>query len=266
MNGCAKRLHLRLGKHYANLALQRRAGALRFWEFTHDAGLEVPEHVHERAHAFVLLAGSFWEIQRRNVRAVPAGMVLLHPRGTRHRNVIGAHGAHSLAIEFDDDFLARHWPDRLARLGSTTASQAPGVFRSGRMIHEAMHRDVPTAKLENVVESFLTALLREAAAAPNWFTEVKEHVEANTASTLREIGRAVGRHPAHIMREFRRREGVPLGEYQRALRIANACRMLRQSRRSLVEIALACGFADQSHFTRTFKRFVNMTPHAYRKA
>jgi AraC family transcriptional regulator len=129
-----------------------------------------------------------------------------------------------------------------------------------------MRRAVPSAKLQNAVESFLTALLREAAAAPKWFMEVKEHVEANTASTLREIGRSVGRHPAHIMREFRRREGVPLGEYQRALRIASACRMLRQSRRSLADIALACGFADQSHFTRTFKRFVNMTPHAYRKA
>jgi len=35
---------------------------------------------------------------------------------------------------------------------------------------------------------------------------------------------------------------------------------------ALSAIALANGFADQSHFSRTFKRFMNMTPDAYRKA
>jgi AraC-like DNA-binding protein len=34
----------------------------------------------------------------------------------------------------------------------------------------------------------------------------------------------------------------------------------------LSDIAAAAGFADQSHFARTFKRFTNMTPDAYRKS
>lgn len=42
--------------------------------------------------------------------------------------------------------------------------------------------------------------------------------------------------------------------------------LLRSSPLSLAEIALACGFADQSHFTRAFARLVGMTPGAWRRA
>jgi AraC-like DNA-binding protein len=41
--------------------------------------------------------------------------------------------------------------------------------------------------------------------------------------------------------------------------------MLRGSETSLADIALACGFADQSHFTRTFTRVFGISPGAWRK-
>jgi AraC family transcriptional regulator len=44
----------------------------------------------------------------------------------------------------------------------------------------------------------------------------------------------------------------------------SACRSLATSTAALSEIALANGFADQSHFSRTFKRFTGMTPAVYR--
>src|SRR5205823_3842255 len=48
------------------------------------------------------------------------------------------------------------------------------------------------------------------------------------------------------------------------LRIAHSCRQLSQTEASLSEISLAAGFADQSHFGRTFKRLVGITPAEYR--
>jgi AraC-like DNA-binding protein len=54
-------------------------------------------------------------------------------------------------------------------------------------------------------------------------------------------------------------------KYLRRLRLGIASRTLVYTRRSLVEVALACGFADQSHFTREFKRYFGRTPRAYRE-
>lgn len=48
-------------------------------------------------------------------------------------------------------------------------------------------------------------------------------------------------------------------------RIARAKPLLRQSSLSLVEIALACGFSDQSHFTHLFTREEHISPGRWRK-
>jgi AraC family transcriptional regulator len=57
---------------------------------------------------------------------------------------------------------------------------------------------------------------------------------------------------------------VSIGTYVRALRVKHAKELL--PKRSLVEVALACGFADQSHFTRTFRRIEGMTPTEFRRS
>lgn len=52
----------------------------------------------------------------------------------------------------------------------------------------------------------------------------------------------------------------------RRLRIESTCRELATSEAPIVEIALAAGFCDQSHFTRTFKRLTGIAPSQYREA
>ena len=58
---------------------------------------------------------------------------------------------------------------------------------------------------------------------------------------------------------------APSGEYVRRQRIALACRSLAESDMPLADVAIEAGFADQSHFTRTFKRQLGVTPAAYRR-
>jgi transcriptional regulator GlxA family with amidase domain len=50
------------------------------------------------------------------------------------------------------------------------------------------------------------------------------------------------------------------------LRIEQAQRLLAQRDVPLAQVALACGFANQSHFTQAFKRQLGLTPRAYRQA
>jgi transcriptional regulator GlxA family with amidase domain len=48
-------------------------------------------------------------------------------------------------------------------------------------------------------------------------------------------------------------------------RVARAKSLLRRSDGSLADIAVACGFANQSHFTRVFSREVGLSPTQWRR-
>ncbi len=61
---------------------------------------------------------------------------------------------------------------------------------------------------------------------------------------------------------FRQHVGVPPHRYISQLRVARACELLRQGM-SAAAVADACGFYDQSHFTRHFKHHCGMTPGQY---
>jgi AraC family transcriptional regulator len=68
----------------------------------------------------------------------------------------------------------------------------------------------------------------------------------------------------HLAQTFRKTYQCTIGEYVRKLRIEYACHELTNSAKPIVDIALAAGFCDQSHFTRTFRRVVGAAPSQYR--
>src|SRR5262249_58739901 len=80
-----------------------------------------------------------------------------------------------------------------------------------------------------------------------------------------EIAQGAGIHPARLCHGFHEQYGCSVGEYLRQRRVEFACRQLATSDAPLVEIALAAGFADQSHFSKVFKRRMGMTPAAFRQ-
>ena len=79
------------------------------------------------------------------------------------------------------------------------------------------------------------------------------------------IAAASGVHSVTLARGFRRAYGCTLGEYIRR-RIERAIEKLRTSSAPLAEIALANGFADQSHFSNLFRRYTGVTPSRFRRA
>jgi AraC-like DNA-binding protein len=85
------------------------------------------------------------------------------------------------------------------------------------------------------------------------------------ATSLHEIARACGLSVGHFSRAFRRSMGLPPHAWLLQRRVEAAKAMLRRREESLSLIALACGFADQSHLTRVFTRHVGLSPGAWRK-
>ena len=90
-----------------------------------------------------------------------------------------------------------------------------------------------------------------------------EHFEA--AVSLNELVAASGLSRFHLLRVFSKELGLPPHAYQIRLRIERARTMLRKGMPPAL-VAGAAGFADQSHFTRHFKRVWGITPARYASA
>jgi transcriptional regulator GlxA family with amidase domain len=95
----------------------------------------------------------------------------------------------------------------------------------------------------------------------------KELLAANLTGsvTLAELAKACDLSIRHFTRAFRVSTGVSPHAWLLRLRIEKAKGLLASSGRMLADIALDCGFADQSHFTRVFQRSVGVSPGAWQR-
>jgi len=102
---------------------------------------------------------------------------------------------------------------------------------------------------------------------PAWLRSAEELLRARLADRigLGELAEVVGVHPTYLARAFRAHYGLSVGEYGRRLRLAWAAAELARGEKPLAEIATSAGFADQSHFTRVFRRHIGTTPARYRE-
>jgi len=81
--------------------------------------------------------------------------------------------------------------------------------------------------------------------------------------SLDELGRCVGLSAFHAARLFARETGMPPHAWRNALRVNRSLPLLRAGL-SVAAAAQACGFADQSHYTRHFRRVFGVAPGRWR--
>jgi len=82
---------------------------------------------------------------------------------------------------------------------------------------------------------------------------------------LETLAKQAGLSRFQALRAFKQRYGLPPHAYQLCLRISHARRLLRDGAPA-ADVALRCGFADQSHFIRHFKRLNGVTPMQFARA
>src|SRR5262249_52559171 len=157
--------------------------------------------------------------------------------------------------------------------------EGPAEFRGSPPAHLALRLyqeycrmdDLSPLAMEGLALELLAAASRRPAPVPGrrpppWLGRVTDILQARFAEkfSLADLAAAVDVCPDHLARAFRLHRGCTVGEYVRRLRVDFACRRLASSDAGVVEIALAAGFSDQSHLTKTFKRHVGVTPGEFR--
>ena len=101
---------------------------------------------------------------------------------------------------------------------------------------------------------------------PSKFSRVVDYIDAAIDGdlTLDAMAEVAGMNPFYFARAFRNRFGETPHQFVLRRRIDRAKRLLSETETPLVEIALSCGFASQSHFASVFHRHVGLTPSRYR--
>ena len=88
--------------------------------------------------------------------------------------------------------------------------------------------------------------------------------ESKTLLTNVALARIVGKSVSAFERQFKQHLQTSPMQFYRTLRLARAAASLIQTSNSIAEIALSCGFSDQSHLTRQFKQMYGSTPSDWR--
>ncbi|HET7331890.1 AraC family transcriptional regulator [Dyella sp.] len=103
--------------------------------------------------------------------------------------------------------------------------------------------------------------------APWQAQKVIDHVRANLEAPIRveEMASVTRLSTSYFFRAFRLSFCMPPHAYVRAVRLARARELLLDSDEQVSWIAVACGFADQAHFSRVFRREMGCTPRRWRR-
>lgn len=259
------------GTFYGAVQSRRELCDAIFTDLRHTSPRKLPSHSHELPFFAVLMEGLYAERYGRQERQFRPFTVHFRPAGVPHQDEVGPPGVRFFEIE-----VRPGWRHRLADC-SAALDIARDDCKGGELLWLAMKlfRELHHGGGDDLsVESLLSELMSAAARMPpedklprpTWLSRIVEKLSVEYADrlSLDQLSREAGVHPVHLSRVFRKFVGEGIGEHVRRLRVRAACEQMQEPEMSLAEISLVLGFADQSHFTREFRKVAGMTPMAFR--
>ena len=234
--------------------------------------LRVSSHAHEQANFCIALQGTCSEFYGRKLREYRPLSLDFMPADHTHSLTFDGVPLRCFNVDVPPHLLNSLREYSLSLDQSLHCHGGALAWLFMRLYNEFLQKDTASQlAIEGLMLEMLAAVSRKQIDAPEpkpprWLQQAKEMLHARFLDdlSLSAISQAVGVHPVHLSREFRRHYHSSVGEYIRKLRIEYACKEMLNPAISLSEIASAAGFADQSHFARTFKRLLGMTPAAFR--
>jgi AraC family transcriptional regulator len=176
--------------------------------------------------------------------------------------------------------LADHDAARLSVV-KLESFEDPLLRQIGLTLWQELAQPAPTGKLYAQAAAQLLAvhLLRHYTSAQLQIKEISQNlnqrqvkqvsdfVAANLGQdlSLEDLARQVGFSPYHFARLFRTTTGESPHQFVVRQRVEKAKYLLKATNAPLVHIAHESGFANQSHLTRHFKRYMGLTPKAFRQ-
>lgn len=260
------------GHFYGDIIKSHEVAGFVLSETRYQPGINVPRHSHEHGYICLVRQGGYTETYGKKTRACGPSTIAFHPPGEIHSEHFHNREARSFNIEISSGWLAR------VREHSEVLDR-PADFRGGRLAELALRLYKEFEQMDAVsplaIEGFALEMIAEAARSqsksngrkpPLWLEQTRELLAArfNENLALPEIALTAGVHPVYLATAFRRFYRCTIGDYVRRLRVEHACREIIKADSSLADVAIASGFANQSHLCRAFKSHTGVTPTEYR--
>ncbi|MFT3807056.1 AraC family transcriptional regulator [Arenimonas sp.] len=262
---------MRPRRFFGEYRAERRVGELALAELEPTVPEdEVRRHTHDDAHFLLLLEGQYLSEARGMPALCSTRTLVLNPPGTTHRDRFrGLQGRFfTLSVPaqaWQEAATVRALPESALRMPATALVRATLLRRELQEWDGASPLAVE-AGFEELLDAAALARAESAVHAPAWLERACDRLRQDWSATprLAELAREADLHPVYFARAFRRRYRCSPGQYLRRFRLERALDMLHERRASLADIALACGYVDQSHFTHAFRRAYRCTPAQYR--
>jgi AraC family transcriptional regulator len=231
-------------------------GGLRVSDISFAPNRRLPQHSHPHGCIAVVLEGAVDKTFARTSGTATRGTVITMPPVEPHADVFGRSGARLVVAETPGDeqvALGRDWSALVIAAKIARELESPDEF-------------TPLAVEGLALELAAAARRLRPNGAPSWLRTAREVALERAPVTVAEIAAELEVDPRLLARGFHEHYGSSIGEYVRNARLDWAAAKLVETDAPLATLALEAGFADQSHFTRSFKRRTGLPPGRYRRA
>jgi AraC family transcriptional regulator len=249
-----------------------RSDDLALTEIAYAPDDVLPSRDHAGPVFYVVLDGVIVEETRAASFRLGVLDASFHPPGGGHRRVVGSNGARCLVLEMSASWfraVERRFPVHSAHI----VIPHRGGFDLALRLNREFERGDALAPLaiEGLALELLAFVSRhdehsERLAQPAWLRRLRAVLAERYTEdlALSDLARECGVHRVHMAQTFRRHFGLTIGEYVRRRRLQRATLLLRTTDLPVSVISASCGFYDQSHFTRLFRRHRGVTPARFR--
>ncbi len=243
------------GRYCGTVLRGMQVAGFHLTETVYVPGTVLEAHSHTHWYLCYVPEGFYHETAEGRTRLCQPRTVAVHPAGETHSERFHQRMTRSFNIQ---------GPGRVEKGEcfeggevAHLASRVHGAFLDG----DALRVESLLYELLGVMKSDESEPLRE----PPWLREARRLLGETMSdpAPLTSIAARLGVGATHLATAFRRVHHCTAGDYVRRLRVEHACRQIAGGG-ELAGIALDCGFYDQSHFTRTFRTLMGVTPGEYK--
>jgi AraC family transcriptional regulator len=254
----------------------------------HHPGREVPEYVMRQHMILIRITSGLTQESRIDGRLyhrrVDSGEILIVPAGVSNTTVWTG-DAEFLRLTISPKFLREvaHEsidPDRVELIPRFAAFDLL-IHQIGLSLKADLEAGCPTGKIfgESAATMLAARLLQQhsvrkpkLASDENGLSsytlrQVLDYIRSHLSQDLSiiDLAQVAGMSPYYFMRMFKKSMHITPRQYIIQIRIDRAKELLRSRELSIADIALQCGFTNQSHFTNIFRQLTETTPKAYRR-
>ncbi|HQU82781.1 MAG TPA: helix-turn-helix transcriptional regulator, partial [Pyrinomonadaceae bacterium] len=222
-------------------------------------------HFHENAHLNFILSGGIIDKRQRSETERISGDLMFFHAGEPHLTIYKRLPQINISLEINDGLFADDSFGKTFQIESLSKS-ANTKFAALKIYKElAIQDEFSDSTIEMLILNLLSDKTETKNEHPKWVEKVIELLNDswNEPISLKDLAAAANVYPTTISKHFPKYFSCTLGEYRRRLRVEKSLGFIKTSNQSLTEIAYQCGFADQSHFTRTFKQLTGFLPRQY---